>query len=166
MGVCRTDYPANLVGCVRVCIDDEDLEKMDEYIPAMIILEEKIRDDPNGVFGVAFSFKIFGHAGQAKLDAFLKTRHEFEVKGSKVLGRCDICEKAKHTRSHVPGANAPILPDQPNVVHVDTTFPGMPSLNGAICAHDFLCGRPAVRPVFTPNKVRCPPKRNYNTCAV
>lgn len=85
--------------------------------------------------------KIFGHAGQAKLDAFLKTRHEFEVKGSKVLGRCDICEKAKHTRSHVPGANAPILPDQPNVVHVDTTFPGMPSLNGAICAHDFLCGR-------------------------
>jgi hypothetical protein len=36
MGVCRTDYPANLVGCVRICIDDEDLENMDEYIPARI----------------------------------------------------------------------------------------------------------------------------------
>ena len=59
MGLCRRDYPANLVGCVRVYIDDENMENMERYpwnmIPAKILVEERIRDNPNGVFGVAFS---------------------------------------------------------------------------------------------------------------
>ena len=47
----RTDYPVDLIGCVWVYVDNGNMED----IPAKILLEEKIQDDPNGVFGVAFS---------------------------------------------------------------------------------------------------------------
>ena len=80
-----------------------------------------------------------GHAGQAKIDSFLKTCNDLTITGPTKLGKCDICEKAKHVHFRPPSSTTKITHETPNILHFDTKFLNKASLQGATLCHDAVC---------------------------